>query len=299
MSSSPITASLISAAEQVIRYGGISIFIFGVIGGFLNAIVFLSLQTFRQNSCAFYLTIMSIVNIGQLLTGLLSRITISGFGIDWTQMSLFYCKFRYFTFQTCALLSFTCFCLATIDQYLATCFRPRWQQWCNIKLSHHLVIASVCLCLLHGIPYLIFYNHVQLPSSGILFCTSTNNIFLQYHTSVFLLILTGVLPVFITVLFGFLAYYNVRHIAYRTVPLVRRELDKQMTVMVLVQVVLTFFTIVPFVIVNTLAFNTSILQNPVIVARVQLTGSIVVCLYYAFFAVINSSVKYSSYVFFF
>ncbi|CAF0976909.1 unnamed protein product [Rotaria sp. Silwood1] len=284
MSSSAITTSQIFAAQQVILYGGISILITGVIGGFLNIIVFLSLQTFRQNSCAFYLTIMSIVNIGQLLTGLLSRITITGFSIDWTQISLFYCKFRYFIFQTCALLSFTCICLATIDQYFATCFRPYWQQFCNIKLSHRIIIVFMFFWMIHGIPYLIFYNHVKLPNSEMLFCTSTNEIFLQYHTYIFLLTLTGILPVFITGIFGFLAYYNVRHIAYRTVPLVRRELDKQMTVMVLVQVVLKFFTIVPFIIVNTLAFNTSITQDPIIVARIQLAGSVVVCLYYAFFA---------------
>jgi len=56
--------------------------------------------------------------------------------------------------------------------------------------------------------------------------------------------------------------------------------------MVLVHIVINIFTIVPFIIVNTLAFNTSIIQNPIIVARVQLAGSIVVCLYYSFFAVI-------------
>jgi hypothetical protein len=291
MSSSAITAYQTIASQNVILYGGITILITGLIGGFLNIIVFLSLKTFRQNSCAFYLTIMSIVNIGQLLTGLLSRITISGCGIDWTEMSLFYCKFRYFVFQTCTLLSFTCICLATIDQYFATCFRLRWQKWCNIKLSHRLILLSILFWIIHGIPYLIFYNHVKLPNSEMLFCTSTNNIFLHYHTYVFLLILTGFLPLFITVLFGFLAYYNVRHIAYRTVPLVRHELDKQLTVMVLVHVVINIFTIVPFIIVNTLAFNTSVTRNPIIVARVQLAGSIVVCLYYVFFAVINKLIE--------
>jgi hypothetical protein len=286
MSSSPITASEIFAAEQIILYGGISILIIGVIGEIFNIIVFLSLQTFRQNSCAFYLTIMSIVNIGQLLTGLLSRITITGFDIDWAQMSLFYCKFRYFAFQTCGLLSFTCICLATIDQYFSTCFSPRWQQWSNTKLSHRLIITFVFLWIIHGIPYLIFYNIIQLPDSITLYCTSINNIFLLYHTYICLLVLMGILPVFITVIFGFLAYYNVRNIAYRTVPLVRRELDKQITVMVLAQVVFNFFTIIPFVIVNSLAFNTSIIQNPIVVARVQLAGSVVVCLYYMTFAVI-------------
>jgi hypothetical protein len=292
MSSSAITASRIFAAQEVLLYGGISVLIIGLIGGILNIIVFLSLKTFRQNSCAFYLTIMSIVNIGQLLTGLLSRITMSGFAIDWTQSSLFYCKFRYFVFQACTLLSFTCICLATIDQYFATCTRPRWQQWSNIKLSHRLILLSIIFWILHGIPYLIFYNHVKLPDSGILFCTSTNYIFLQYHTYVFLLILSGILPVLITFFFGLLAYYNVRNIAYRTVPLVRRELDKQMTVMVLVHVVLNFFTIVPFIILNTLAFNTNITNNPIIVARVQLAGSISVCLYYSFFAVSNQLIGY-------
>jgi hypothetical protein len=67
------------------------------------------------------------VNIGQLITGLLTRIMISGFDIDWIQFSLFYCKFRTYFFQVTSLTSLTCLCLATIDQYLATCTRPHWQ----------------------------------------------------------------------------------------------------------------------------------------------------------------------------
>ena len=126
MSSSEITASQIFTAQEIILYASMAILITGVIGGLSKIIVFLSLKTLRQNSCAFYLTIMSFVNLGQLLTGLLSRIMISGFSIDWTQMSLFYCKFRYFVFQTCTLLSFTCIC-------------PRWQQWSNIKISHRFI----------------------------------------------------------------------------------------------------------------------------------------------------------------
>ncbi len=80
--------SLVVAYQQVIIYSGISVLIVGLIGNCLNLIVFLSLKTFRQNSCVFYLTMMSIVNIGQLITGLLTRIMISGVDIDWTQSSL-------------------------------------------------------------------------------------------------------------------------------------------------------------------------------------------------------------------
>jgi len=60
---STIKLSLNVAIQQIAKYYGIPVFIMGVSGGFLNIIVFLSLKTFRQNSCAFYLTIMSIVNI--------------------------------------------------------------------------------------------------------------------------------------------------------------------------------------------------------------------------------------------
>jgi hypothetical protein len=99
MSSSSIILSFTFAGQQITIYVGISILIVGVIGGLLDTLVFLSLKTFRQSSCAFYLTVMSVVNVGQLLTGLLSRVMISGFTVDWTETSVFYCKFRLFVLQ--------------------------------------------------------------------------------------------------------------------------------------------------------------------------------------------------------
>ena len=97
--SSPSTSYLTTVIQKLVTYVGMFNVVVGVLGNILNIIVFLSLKTFRQSSCAFYLTIMSFVNIGQLFTGLLSRIMITGFGIDWTEISLFYCKFRYFIVQ--------------------------------------------------------------------------------------------------------------------------------------------------------------------------------------------------------
>ncbi|CAF2527805.1 unnamed protein product [Rotaria sp. Silwood2] len=85
MSSSPsVVSSLANASQQVTLYLGQPILIFGIIGGIFNLIVFLNLKTFRQSSCAFYLIVMSCVNIGQSLTGYLSRIMITGYNIDWT-----------------------------------------------------------------------------------------------------------------------------------------------------------------------------------------------------------------------
>ncbi len=133
---------------------GIPIIITGVFGDLLNILVFLSLKTFRQNSCVFYLTSMSIVNIIQLLTGLLTRTMSTGFDINWTLTSLFYCKFRIYFLQASVILSFIFYCLATMDQYFATCSRPRWQQWCNMKIAWRLCGISTIICCLYEIPFL-------------------------------------------------------------------------------------------------------------------------------------------------
>ncbi|CAF1025253.1 unnamed protein product [Rotaria sordida] len=127
-----------AATDEITIYLGIPILVIGVLGRILNIIIFMSLKTFRQNSCAFFLTIMSFVNIGQLLLSLFSRIVIIGFNVDWTDSSLTFCKFRYYCLQICALTSYTCMCLATIDQFLATSLHVYWQQFINIKKAYGL-----------------------------------------------------------------------------------------------------------------------------------------------------------------
>jgi hypothetical protein len=106
--------------RQIIIYCGTPVFIASVAGGLLNTLVFLSLRTFRQSSCAFYLTIMSILNICNLFLGLFSRILIALSGVDWTETSLFYYKARPYFGQICTGTLMTCWCSATIDQYFAT-----------------------------------------------------------------------------------------------------------------------------------------------------------------------------------
>ena len=255
------------ASEQVTIYLGIPILIAGLIGDLINTTVFLSLQTFRQNSCAFYLTIMSIVNIGHLITGLLSRILISGFNIDWTQSSIFYCKFRAYCYQSCVLTSITCMCLATIDQFLATCSTHRWQQWSHIKVAHRLTIGFIIIWLLHGIPHCIYYNQIPSTSAGQYTCVITNDIFPVYYIGVQTVTLIGLLPILINVLFALLAYRNVRNLAHRAIPVVRRELDKQLTTIVLIQAVYYSVATIPYIIANTLTLIAVIMNDSVMLEK--------------------------------
>jgi hypothetical protein len=283
--SSSIISAFESATKQVSIYLGIPMLILGVIGGVLNIIIFLSLKTFRQNSCAFYLIVMSFVNIGLLLTGLLSRITISGFDLDLTQTSGFYCKFRVYVNQLFILTSLTCICLATIDQFRATNSLRHVHQEHNIKLARNLVMIFIFIWLLHGIPYLVYYNLIISPKTRLATCSITSSIFQEYTIYGFLVVLSGILPYFITVVFGLLAYRNVRQRAYRRLPLVRRELDKQMTAMVLVHVIFEFFTLLPYIIVSIIALDTTLMNDPIVSAFIQFMKILTIYFYYFYFVV--------------
>lgn len=261
--------------KQITIYGATPIFIAGVLGGLLNTLVFLSLRTFRESSCAFYLTIMSVFNIGQLFLGLFSRITMVFLGIDGTETSLFYCKTRPYLNQVCIGTSLVCLCLATIDQYFATCSRPRWQQWCNIILARRLIIITILFWMCHGIPYFVFYEHVTSTMTQQTTCVSTNALFTWYRNLMIVSILFGYLPAVITAIFGSMAYRNVQEVAYRTVPLVRRELDKQLTVMVLVHVAINIFTLLPYVTVTAISTY----------SNVPLALTVTLIIYYVTFAV--------------
>ncbi|CAF1317098.1 unnamed protein product [Adineta ricciae] len=283
MSTSSVS-SLVFATKQLTIYGGISIVITGVIGGCLNIIVFLSLRTFRQNSCSFYLTIMSIVNICDLLADLLPRILLAIYNIDGTETSLFYCKFRLYLLSICTSLSLTCFCLATMDQYCATSSRQRLQQLCNIRLARRLIGIFACVWIIHSIPYLIYLKHILSPITHKMSCSMTDPIFLQYRIYVIVLTLFGVLPLTITILCGLSAYYNTRQIPNYIIPLVRRELDKQLTNMVLWQVFVNVFTIMPYTIINVISLNMKTIDDPLLYAQTQLRSTSTQLLYYVYYA---------------
>jgi hypothetical protein len=207
--------------------------------------------------------IISIVDMGYLITGLLTFIMINGFGIYWTNQSRFYCKFRGGCVHICILIAFTCLSLATIDQFLATCSSIRWQQLCNIKLARRLCLIFSIFWFLYGITFFTSYALILIPSTGKFDCEIINEIFNEYFKSFHVLILLGVLPISLTVVFGCLAYRNIQQLSYRTLPLVRRELDKQLTVMVLTQVVFNFFAITPYTIINAIILNPDTTKDPV------------------------------------
>jgi len=98
-------------------------------------------------------------------------------------MSLFYCKCRPFNVQLCILSSFTCMCLATIDQFLATCSNRRWHRWNNLKVARHILIGASIVWILHGIHFIIYYNHTLSSERNY---TLTIGIFVYFQASFYI-----------------------------------------------------------------------------------------------------------------
>lgn len=272
--------------QQIIIYGGITIIITGLIGNIFNLVVFLSLRTFREISSSFYLVMMSIFSITQLCLTVLSRVLVGINSSDGTNMSMFWCKCRNFLSHLFQILLLICFCLVTIDQYCATCPYQHFRKFCQIKIAQRLVLLFVFICFLHGIPYLIFYN-LSISITGQVSCIITNPIYTQYRTYVILVGLVGFLPIIITIIFGSMAFYNVQQLTYYTVPLVRRELDKQLTSMILIQVLINLFLLSPVVIISVLLLNLDLFRDLNVKAQIQFSFNIAIILYYIHLCVSN------------
>ncbi|CAF1158331.1 unnamed protein product [Adineta ricciae] len=263
-------ALLASARSKFALYVSIPTCFISIISEFLSLLIFLSLKTFRQNSCSFYLMFMALFNLIRM-TCSTSFIAISmAFSTNFTSVLLLYCQIRAFLVATCNLSALICLCLSVIDQYFATCFRPTWQRFSNIRIAHRMMVIITLISSCHAILYLIYLNQLSPTNPSV--CISSNSIFSQYHVYGFFITYGNLFPL-IAVTFGLLAYRNARSLSTRANLLVRRELDKQLTTMVLVEICVYVCTYTPYSIVNTVSsLNTN--RDPILLAKLSLANAI-------------------------
>jgi len=110
--------------------------------------------------------------------------------------------------QACLAISMTCLCLATIDQYLATSSSVYFQRLCNIKLARRLIIIAVLIWLLHGIAYLLYFDHIQLSTTNKTTCTGITSTLNYYRNNVFTICIIGYFPSVIAAIFCTLSPFD-------------------------------------------------------------------------------------------
>jgi hypothetical protein len=272
MSSADIIDTLKFATEQLNIYWGLFILITGIFGQICNIIVFTTLKTFRETTCGFYLTIVSIANLGQSLPIVMRILT--GFSINLSGSSIL-CKFRWFLSQYFALVSLTSMCLTTIDQFLSM---TNYRHLNNMRMAHRHIAFTWIFWFIHGIFTFIYYDSYQNA------CIITNPIFAKYFSYFFVLILFGFLPLTIMSIFSLLAFFKIRATVSREINNVRLSRDRQLTAMTLFHVVCAVITIIPLAIFSAYTISITV-TDPQEIALNLLISTITTLFCYGGFSV--------------
>jgi hypothetical protein len=270
MSSSITVVEILNYATQYALYSGYVIFPFGITGNALNILVFTQLKLFRDNRCAFYLTVESISSCVYQFINLTLTIFTSIYGNDGTGRFLVWCKLKYMLSQMAALITFSMICCAAVDQFFSTNYRFNLRQIFTLKAARYFTFTLIFIWIIHAIIFGLFFD-IQ-SSVG---CVILNQIYLQYTTFFVYPVLSGFLPIVIASFFSLLAFQNVRRIVRRQLPILRRRLDRQMTAMVLIRVIFFVCLTSPYITYRVYVMNFPVSQSqPMEFARRQLLQAI-------------------------
>ncbi|CAF3525870.1 unnamed protein product [Rotaria sp. Silwood1] len=102
-------------------------------------------------------------------------------------------------------------CFAAVDQYMSTSMHER-RQAINLKCMHRLIVISIFLSILYGIPFLVFYDIQPLSGTNTTTCrpNDNNGPFSKYVIYVSLPVIDGFIPIFIMSIAGFIAFLKLR-----------------------------------------------------------------------------------------
>jgi hypothetical protein len=236
-----IFMSLLYISQQITIYSGFFLLLVGLIGNGMNIWIFSRARIYRRISCSFFFLVGSIDNTLNLLINLTTRIMIGGYGIDFTSTSSFWCKTRPFLADTLNLISFTCSCLAVGDQFLVTSRNASLRRCSNIKWAQRIVFVMIIAWCLHGIPYFLYFHISPISNT----CVNTNAIYSIYLT-IDVFVFLCIAPVLFMIVFGYLAYRNIR----LTEVLAGEHADRQLIRMTQIQVMLVMISVVPYLILS-------------------------------------------------
>ncbi|CAF0927217.1 unnamed protein product [Adineta steineri] len=196
------------------RYFGIFVFLFGLIGNILNILV-LSQRPLRSNPCALLFLASSVSNLIAIVSGLFTRI-LSGWNLDPTSTIISLCKIRIFISFPSRTAAYWFVVLATLDRWLLTSIHANYRQMSTVKNAQRsiiiTVIFSMILFIYAPICYQIGLTNVPLQCSG-------NTKLCRAFVDMTYASITISLPIVIMNIFSFKTISNIRHMKKRIRPL--------------------------------------------------------------------------------
>ena len=247
--------TLLYISLQLYRYVPIAELLLGTFGNIMNVLIFMR-PSLRSNPCSFYFWISSINNLFYLYVGLLTRMLASGWSLDPTQKSNILCKLRIFFVYTSSSLIQWYMIVASIDRYFSSCTSTRIRQWSTVKVARKVTLLTTIIVMVvyFHLPVWFSVEPIDGSSSG---CNIYNYEY-QIFFSVFDIFVSSLFPPLLMIIFGLKTVSNFRQLRRMVMPTDQNDVrharlrskDRQMIVMLLIQVAATMIVNVPYTVLN-------------------------------------------------
>ena len=142
------------ASVSLHRYIAPILYIFGNIGCFYSAIIFLK-RSWRKNVCVFYFLLCLMINLTYLNSTMLGSIFTLGFNIDAEIPSTIVCKLLYYISYLLSALLPNVFVFASIDRLLISSQNIETRLYSSKRLAYFSISTSTLF-------WIIFYSHVLI-----------------------------------------------------------------------------------------------------------------------------------------
>ncbi|CAF0863673.1 unnamed protein product [Adineta steineri] len=170
--------------KTISQYGLGLIWFVGNIGSILNCIVF-SQPTYSKSPCAMHFLASSVAQFFTFNFALLTRLLQYGYGIQGTNIYVWFCKVRFYLFYIFVAVPRYNIVMASVDRYFASSRSALRRQWSSSKIAIRLIIGNIIFCCSYG-----------SGAYGIFF-------------SIYISIDSGILPLLLMLIFGLLAVNNI------------------------------------------------------------------------------------------
>jgi hypothetical protein len=226
MSSSDANAALIALlnneSNTLNRYVPIFIYIFGIIGNFLNVLV-LGQRPLRSNPSAIFFITSSVAGLIAIVSGLTSRM-MAGYAVDLTLTVRWICIVRNYILYSARTVALWMITLAAIDRWLSSNADANLRRMSTMKNAQRSIVAVLIFaCLIDG-PIIYCY---QANLTGALRGCYGSPYVCACLTDLIYAVLTSVLPLIFMVIFGLLTIQNVRHTRNRIQDITMQSMSHQ------------------------------------------------------------------------
>mgnify|MGYP001055482361 FL=1 len=229
--------SLLYISQQSYNYITYFLVPTGIIGNGINIFIFIGDPTYRRTPCTFYFLVASVSNIIFIVLNSINRILNIIHDGDFISISNIWCKTRLFTSNYFIIISLTCSCLSSLDQFLVASRNVSVRRLSQIKRAHQLVAITIIISFLYGIPVFLFYNISPMEQN----CIITNPHYAVY-AAIHIIFFLCLIPITTMIVLDYLTYRNIR----RTIALAKQHIDRQLVRMTFVQVILVIISFLPF-----------------------------------------------------